>query len=75
MSDTKAMNLTKFESDQIRLLARYHPYQINEVKAVYVRCGKSFDRTQKALGLASAYNSIEVGILEANKPKRMESQK
>ena len=67
------IKLTKYEADQIRLLARYHPYPINEVKAVYVRCGKSFDRTHKALGLAAAYNSIEVGILEANKPKRMES--
>ena len=59
-------NLNQCQKEQVRLLALYHPYPIRVVEYVFVMCDKSFDKTEKALELGSAYNSIERGINEAN---------
>lgn len=58
--------LNQYQKDQVCLLALYHPYPIRIVEYVFVMCDKSFDKTEKALELGSAYNSIERGINEAN---------
>ena len=59
-------NLPQYQKEQVCLLALYHPYPIVTVEYVFVMCGKSFDKTEKALKLGSAYNSLERGINEAN---------
>ena len=58
--------LNEYQKEQVCLLALYHPYPIRIVEYVFVKCDKSFDKTEKALKLGSAYNSIEQGINEAN---------
>jgi hypothetical protein len=58
--------LNEFQKEQIKVLSKYHPYTTKDVEHVYIRCGKSFDKTEKALELGCAYNSIERGIQEAN---------
>ncbi len=63
-------NLNQYQKDQVCLLALYHPYPIQIVESVFVMCDKSFDKTEKALELGSAYNSIERGINEANQAAR-----
>jgi hypothetical protein len=58
--------LNHYQREQVCLLAGVHPYPIRIVEYVFVMCGKSFDKTEKALELGAAYNSIERGIDEAN---------
>lgn len=58
--------LNKYQKEQCKLLALYHPYATRDVEYAFVRCNNSFDKTEKALELGSAYNSIERGIQEAN---------
>lgn len=58
--------LSEYQKEQCKLLAMYHPYATRDVEYVFVRCNKSFDKTEKALELGSAYNSIERGIQDAN---------
>ena len=58
--------LNQYQKEQVCLLAGVHPYPIRIVEYVFVMCGKSFDKTEKALKLGAAYNSIERGINEAN---------
>ena len=58
--------LNQHQREQICLLAISHPYPIWIVEHVFFMCDKSFDKTEKALKLGSAYNSIEQGINEAN---------
>lgn len=58
--------LSEYEKEQCKLLAMYYPYATLDVEYVYKRCAKSYDKTEKALKLGLAYNSIEQGIKEAN---------
>ena len=57
--------ISDYHKKQIELLAMYHPYTTRDVELVFTKCGKSFDKTEMALRLGCAYNSIEVGIREA----------
>ncbi len=59
-------SLNQYQKEQVRLLATFYPYPIRIVEYVFVMCGKSFDKAEKALKLGAAYNSIERGINEAN---------
>lgn len=58
--------LNQPQRERICSLAISHPYPIWTVEYVFFRCDKSFDKTEKALKLGAAYNSIERGIDEAN---------
>jgi len=59
-------NITEYEKEQIALLSKYHPFSFYETKTAFLRCSKSFNKTEKALEYANAYNSLEKGISEAN---------
>ena len=56
--------LNEYQKKQAMLLAHYHPYPIRVVEHIFVACDKSFDKTEKALELGTAYNSIERGLNE-----------
>ena len=66
MAGYRTEKLSEYQKEQIGLLARYTPYAAKDVEYVFLRCAKSFDKTEKALELGCAYNSIEQGIRAVN---------
>lgn len=57
--------LTKFEQEQCKIIARYFPFSLLDVQRIYKRCSRSFDKTVFALQYGSAYNNIDLGIAKA----------
>lgn len=55
--------MDSYEKDVVEFLSAHSPYSPADVAWFYQRCGESFDKTMKAMEIAYAKNSRDIGVL------------
>jgi hypothetical protein len=51
--------LNEFQKEQIKLISCHSRYSIKDVTVIYLKCSKSFDKTEKYINYLDIYNTTD----------------